>query len=1138
MRRIFLITVSTLALLLLVLAGTVYYLLHDQEWIKGQVEDLVSELSGRQFKVDGPLEIALSLNPTITAGQLNLANAEWAQNTRMVELDRLSFSVNLASLFADRVIIHFIKADGLTVNLAENDNGDVNGEFFPSADDDVAATDPPMEQLPVTISQLFVTQLVLNHDAPGRVEPLDLLLSELQAHTLENDTVELSASGAIDGLPLSLEGGVGPLEHLVTGGTFNIKSELSLGEIDLSADGHLDEIHGWKGMDIAFRLEGPEFTWLTHHFALPDFSTGSFDFQLLLDSEANETAIDLIGDLGSLDINVNGTVDDLFRPAEGQLDFEITGPDLNALAEAFGASDLPVLPYRLQGDVSAHLGAFQVHEFHAELGENSGRVSGQLGSWPELQGTELDFVFKGPDLSQWGPMLGVDDFSQRVFNLSGRFSNHESGTVLTTVRLESDDSYIEIGGSLGPAPEFFGSALKVDLEVPDLRQVAVLSKHADLPALPLSIHGSVGRNQSAVLLNEFELRLGNDQAVLDGEVSLQDEFHGSQLNVKAEIESAAALALLFEVQSVPDFPVSIDADVSWSESGLKWVNKEASYGQLSVSLDGILAQPQTFDGASFAFQLAVPDLQQLPLKMELQNLPSLPARIRGTVSYQDRTIELSKVSGAVGDAGFEFDFRLTNQDKYTGSYLDFRFWGSNLNEFLAGDIPRLPVDDFKAAGKLELGLKSDQIRGLEMELGRLQIRVDGTVDDLTNITSADVSASVSGPDLSRFSRFAERDLPELPFSLNAKVSGTEQVFDLNPFAIELGPSNIGGNLRFNLLNNPVIEGKLRSQFLDLAWLMGKEEEASDEDVEVAEAAVSNKVFPDTRIPALEVGGMELELDLAVERLRLDVTELNAVALELSLHENLLKLSPFQFSGPLGEKAVGKLIFGGDEEKAQLDFVVSANDFRFGVGAAEGQDINTFPPTDVNIDVVGSGATYHELASSLNGNFRIVQGKGLIANGGLDLIFSDLLSELFATLNPYAKKSEYTQLECSLINAKITSGNVLVKPLIFQTEQLTIFSGGLIDLNTEKMSLDFETKLRKGIGLSAGMAINPFIRLGGSLSSPGIELDPAGVAITGGVAVATAGLSLVGKSLWDRFLTSKDPCGKALKKLQKLDQEEK
>jgi len=97
-------------------------------------------------------------------------------------------------------------------------------------------------------------------------------------------------------------------------------------------------------------------------------------------------------------------------------------------------------------------------------------------------------------------------------------------------------------------------------------------------------------------------------------------------------------------------------------------------------------------------------------------------------------------------------------------------------------------------------------------------------------------------------------------------------------------------------------------------------------------------------------------------------------------------------------------------------------------------------------------------------------------------------------------------------------------------------GGTIDLLTEQIILDFHTQVRKGIGLSAGMVINPFIRLGGSLSSPAIQLDPAGVAVKGTIAVATVGLSVLARSLYDRFLSGKDPCGKAYKKLLKEDAE--
>jgi hypothetical protein len=959
-----------------------------------------------------------------------------------------------------------------------------------------------------------------------------------------------------------------------------------------------------KGADLTFNFSGPEFTWLTHRFDIPDFSSGPFDFDLLIDTEGNRTKINLLGDLGSLDLNAAGAVDDLANPQEGEVKFDIAGPDLQLLGEAFGEARLPAAPYHFAGDVSAHLGALQIHDLQIQIAENKGQLAGRVGKWPELRDTEIDVFFSGPDLSQWGPVARVEGFSALPFTLSGRLSNRNSGVVLTTIRFEAGDSYAEVAGSLGEPPEFLGASLNVDLMTPDLGGITVLSGYGDLPSLPLSIQGTVGRNQQSLMLNGLDIRLGGDRMLLNGQIALTENLHGSDLSAAVEITSVAQLGKLFDVQNLPDLPAKVNADLAlsksglkivtsgsrfgdvdidldgqialtetqygselsvtaqipsvarlgrWfgveelpdypaklntelalSESGLKFVTSDSSFGELEFVLDGKLASLKAIDDVTAAFSFAVPSLRKIPYPLEGQELPELPARVQGRFEYQGETLGLSKVSGNIGDARFDFDALLTGHEKRDGSHLVFNVAGPDLNPLLPMEH-RLPsAARFKASGKIELGAEEDRITGLKLELGELRAEVDGTADDLMQMTSASLSVSATGPDLSIFDSLTVRDVPALPFSLDASVTGSEQVFTLNPFKASLGPSDLSGNIRFDLKNDPDIDGKLRSKYLDIAWLTKPLEEQVEDGSQDGTAQDRQQVFPDEPIPTLGIGGMELDLDLAVDYLKLDVTELNGVVLQVLIRDDLIKLDPFEFGGPLGEKVFGKLSFGSVQDIARLDFMLDANGFRLGLAMAEGQDVNTIPPTDITINVTGSGATYHELASSLNGRFRLVQGKGLIANGGLDLIFSDLLSELFAILNPFAKKSAYTNLECTVANAEIESGKVLVKPIIIQTEQLTIFSSGEIDLASEKMSLDFQTKLRKGIGISAGMVVNPFIRLGGSLSSPSIELDPAAVVVSGSVAVATVGLSLVGKSLWDRFLTSKDPCGKALKQLAKED----
>ncbi|MDH3931417.1 MAG: hypothetical protein OET16_04245 [Chromatiales bacterium] len=91
----------------------------------------------------------------------------------------------------------------------------------------------------------------------------------------------------------------------------------------------------------------------------------------------------------------------------------------------------------------------------------------------------------------------------------------------------------------------------------------------------------------------------------------------------------------------------------------------------------------------------------------------------------------------------------------------------------------------------------------------------------------------------------------------------------------------------------------------------------------------------------------------------------------------------------------------------------------------------------------------------------------------------------------------------------------------------IVGGGDIDLNTEKLNIEFNTKPRKGVGVSADMFITPFIKLGGTLASPKIGLSKKGVLLSGGAAVLTGGLSFLFQGAADRATAAGGLCEKTL-----------
>ena len=86
----------------------------------------------------------------------------------------------------------------------------------------------------------------------------------------------------------------------------------------------------------------------------------------------------------------------------------------------------------------------------------------------------------------------------------------------------------------------------------------------------------------------------------------------------------------------------------------------------------------------------------------------------------------------------------------------------------------------------------------------------------------------------------------------------------------------------------------------------------------------------------------------------------------------------------------------------------------------------------------------------------------------------------------------------------------------------------INLQSEEMAIQIRSTPKKGLTLSAGEILNPYVKVVGTLAAPRLAVDERGMLVSGGAAVATGGLSVLAKSAWDRLSRSRTPCEKAAK----------
>ena len=139
------------------------------------------------------------------------------------------------------------------------------------------------------------------------------------------------------------------------------------------------------------------------------------------------------------------------------------------------------------------------------------------------------------------------------------------------------------------------------------------------------------------------------------------------------------------------------------------------------------------------------------------------------------------------------------------------------------------------------------------------------------------------------------------------------------------------------------------------------------------------------------------------------------------------------------------------------------------------------------------------------------------------------------LNPFKKKAARTTVNCFTNSIRIKEGLADCK-LLLDTEQISIFGAGKIDLKSEKLNIGIKPNPKKGYGHSkvAKISVNlrrlsKTLKLGGTLANPSLTINKTGTTIlagkfAGGLFFGPLGLAAVAASEFTNFsIGAKNPC---------------
>ncbi len=1163
----------------------------------------VTELTGREFVIDGRFVPDWGRHLSVTAENIRLANPSWTADSQMLSVGHVRIVVDLWSLITGPVKVEQIQLQDVAINL-ERARGQLPNWRFPASGKTTVGPDREDSLLPV-IQEVKASGVMIRYRSPELGRPLIVRIASLEQHPERSGLLATSLHGDVNGLDLELHGELGPVESLMTGRGIIYRLEGHLGRSTAHVVGEINELSTLPHPRLEASVQGPAFGELTDRLGLGRAGKGPFSLSISLAPEGPTNRLSVDGSLAGLQVDIKGRLRNILQFDGIDLQANISGSHFDRLLRVAGLVG-PDEPFALAADLQREGKHVEISRARLEIGGAFIDLSGVMDRFPSLNDAKLDLRVRGSDIERFRGLLQIPGIASGPFEIEGHARRDTEGVEHVDLNVSTALGRLKLNGQLGDPETYVGTMLKYKLQGGRLADVGVAAGIPRLPAEPFSLDGNLRWvSPDAFELSDSRFAVGDDSLSFEGRLSLKPQAVGSDFRLRASGDDfAQMMAAAGVLDGIPAWPYYATGRLRVVPDGFRIDDVQGRIGDVGVRGTGLLGRQKGLQGTDLQLAIQGPDLRAVLMSLpKLQvYLPSSDFGLQGRLKIVDQGYELKNMDIRVADASFRVDGLLHPSGNWQGSELKLTGSGKNL----AKVIPELPeftpppkpfrVDariardqDSIALDPVELsvggmnaqvnadvgwpvltqsgsfvvridgpdasllpefqGFKADalpfalqadgdwnagvwNIETMKADLGDAMLDVKGRMSGVPDAPVAAMSIRMEVPSLAKLGRFRGLRPADQPMTLTAELSDDADLLQIEPLSIHIGDSDLNGFIRMRWGTPPDLELELHSGQLYPFSLFATTQVLQEQPGSPVEQQ-RDRVLPDTPVPLEQLHRVDATVNLDIGALHLRRTTWNDVRLKAMLREGALHVENIEAHGVDGTLS-GRLELIPVDETARVTLDLDATELRLALLTADKDELQAMPRASAHLDLISTGATIRELASGLDGNGWLTSSGGRIPNQKLGgLFFGDFFGELLTTLNPFVKKEPYTEIVCIAMPFITEHGQLESSPaFVIQTDKINIISRGSVDLSTEKLDLSFKTEARKGIGLSAGQFINPFLKVAGTLSNPQLVLDPAGTLVTGGAAVATAGISILAKTAWDRVFRDKDPCSAVMEEHRK------
>ena len=1055
--------------------------------------------------------------------------------------DQLEVEVALADVFKKPVFLESVRASNPIVRLNKNAAGEVNWLFTLNQSDVPASQSVERPSLPLFFRSATIDGLQVSFIQPDR--PLVVWQGDVN-QGIEGDHAVLDIDSMLNDTRLVGSFSLAPVSEILAIRKIAVEGRMNYGEVTFSSQANFVDVLTPSRPTLNIDIKGPSIEYLTDLLGMDRFTTGPLDVEVDLARFAEETSININGEVGEFALVASGTVDHILNPETGHLAVSVSGPDASRVAAMFTAVTIPEVPFSMVARVDRDGPSISIEDARVSVGRLQFDASATIPDISTPARANIKMQASVPDISIYNELIGAPvDFSGPVTTLISVNALPDGSKIDAT--LESDYGDYEVTGIVSSANSLRGSQFNIAGNNEDIDSVAALF---DIPVTPegaWDIELPLTIEDEGVSFTNARLRIAADSVETSGVIPFNTEVSVISVSASAKLKSLRPY-LSHWLASTPaeqlmDNPMTgninltakagvIDLQVDSLDLGSLAATGRVSIDTENLStalvLDANSSSLSGFHGADWLHS-------QFP-KIFNDQLAAAPFSVNGELDIRPPQFALNNVNlrlgSTRGSGSFVGDADASSFD------LSAELKSTNMLEWLQ-----------KAPTGAAIGgevVIDGSFRPEQWTMNKLEVRlednstlfVEGTYHHGESFDNTDLKLTSAIADVSHFSDLLGVTLPPENLSLDLLFEGDQEQLNAKNFSISSGESEITGSLNIANPSRPVITMSLSAPSLDLRpYTKPRVDTAGSEDEtatpQTAQTTSRKRtLIPETPIDLGVLNTFDADITLDIGLIQGHTRDLDSLDLHATVSQGNLIIEDLQIfdetSGRAQVKGFASTINGLNHFGLRL----SSEEINIGVPILTPEDIDALPRYDMRLAVYGSGDNTRDLAASVSGGIEIIGGQGRIVSQGQGLLTNAFLDELLTLVNPLRESDPYNQVECLAALASIKDGKLKGDPLVtFVTNKLAVISKAELDFASEKVFATFNTVPQRGFGISASSAFNPFVGVGGTLAEPQVTLDPEGTIIQGSLAVATGGISLIGKSVLDRFTVSKKSCDKELKK---------